>query len=291
MSLYSIHIFCLYLGGKACHTPLLTQTKIATLSHLPLAKLSARNCKIKEIDRKFLQNFRQTLKKLDLSCNQLKDSLVEITDGVAYSQLDTLILDHINKDGSYCPWNNVTDIELNPLGTVPLRVLSLRANQITAQSKLNLKDFCPHLLYLDLSLNKFSESARYIARTFRGEEVSNVNKDDLLQFTDIIPVSIRYLALEGVTGNLKCGGLNEDLLNCDDDSVHFENKTSLSSHLSEPLIMKFPLLLAIMTRHKDIFSYCQMLRICNLDITTGLIVVNANSREHQRSKTSYIYTA
>ena len=97
------------------------------------------------------------------------------------------------------------------------------------------------------------------------------------------------LALEGVTGNLKCGGLNEDLLNCDDDSVLFENKT-LSSHLSEPLIMKFPLLLAIMTRHKDIFSYCQMLRICNLDITTGLIVVNANSREHQRSKTSYIYS-
>ena len=160
-------LYCFNLtGGAACSIPSMNISRMSNLLHLPLNRLSARNCGILEIDAAFLQNYRSHLRKLDLSCNHLKDFLSKITRGVAHSNLTVLLLDHINSTPalgqSYCPWVNISVDAYSLLETIPLMVLSVQANQLGAYSNLNIRKYTPLLKYVDASQNNFNDTSFYV---------------------------------------------------------------------------------------------------------------------------------
>lgn len=229
-----------------------------SLSKLPLKRLSARNCKIQIIDREFLQNFRGTLEKLDLSCNNLIYHFGEITNGVANSTIHTLVLDHINLQPNNCSWSNISDSLVRPLGTTTLKILSVQANQFGEQSNIDFRSHCSHLIYLDLSQNSFGNIAFYVAEAFKGQKVPNMDKL-FFHVRRLQAPSLRYLGLNGVTENLKCGEIDANILDCDEDSNLFTSNESYSwDHNYDPDIIDYQLLANILEQDWILFVYLEL---------------------------------
>ena len=232
-------------GGKACQIPELTVQQLASLSSLPIRRLSAKSCNTSRVDIEFLQNYQQTIEKLDLSCNPLRQAFGNITEGVRNSNLSTLIVDNINRvpdpQTSTCDWYNVTNRELAPLQTVPLRVLSFQANQLGAHSNLMLRHFCTDLTYLDISFNNFNETAFYIAQVFEGQILDDAALS-LFHNVNFQPPSLRYLGIRGLTSDILCGEPPKKYLNCHEDSDEFLNDQFEWNANHNPDIMDYALL-------------------------------------------------
>lgn len=234
-----------FTGGKACQIPELTLPELASLSSLPIRRLSAKSCNTSRVDREFLQNYQLTIEKLDLSCNPLRQAFGNITEGVRNSNLSTLIVDNINRvpdpQTHTCDWYNVTNNELAPLQTVPLRVLSFQANQLGAHSNLMLRRFCTDLTYLDISLNNFNDTAFYIARAFEGQILDDAAQS-LFHNVNFQPPSLRYLGMRGLTNDILCGEPPTNQLNCQKDSDVFLNDQFEWNINHNPDIMDYALL-------------------------------------------------
>ena len=82
-------------GGQGYNIPSLTSSGYYSITQLPIERLSARHCNISRIDREFIQAFRKTLKKIDLSCNLIQPGFTNITTGLSNSKIHTLLLDNI----------------------------------------------------------------------------------------------------------------------------------------------------------------------------------------------------
>ena len=251
----------LLVGGSSCYIPSLNKTNQPVITHLILRRLSARNCQIKEIDRQFLKSFRPTLKKLDLSCNHLRPFLEEITNGVAFSPLTTLLLDHINNEGQGCIWKETQNIEMEMLQNTPLEILSVQANQLGIESQLNLREYCSNLIYLDVSQNNFGGIAFYIVRTIRGQSKPEADRQ-LFQNKNLQSPSIRYIGLQKLTNSLRCGEYDERILNCNEDSYLFLEDEFYWNYNYNPNILDFQLLYDIVRQYGNWFVIC-MFRECS----------------------------
>lgn len=259
----------LFTGGSACFTPSLHSSSMESLSNLPLQRLSARNCKITQINAQFLQEYRSTLTKLDLSCNPLKDSLYQITSGVMHSQLSTLLLDHINKDPlpdkTYCPWMQIPQYYLAPLKTVPLKILSVQANQLGAYSNLNVKDYLPGLIYIDASQNDFNNSVFHVAQIYNGQ-VIDTSTTTIFHNGKIQPPALRYVGLRSLTTAIPCGQTNDDYFNCNEESYLFLDDEYYWDFNNDPTIMDRHVIIEMKTTFEEKLSEHPSLWFCLLDV-------------------------
>ena len=229
----------LLVGGSSCYIPSLNKTNQPVITHLPLRRLSARNCQIKEIDRQFLKSFRPTLKKLDLSCNHLRPFLEEITNGVAFSPLTTLLLDHINQHKIDCTWN-ILDQEIQMLRNVSLQMLSLQANHLGSLNNVNLRELCAKLIYIDFSQNNFNGVAFFIVQTFKGQVIPDADAELFLNRNLSLP-SLKYYGLQMLTNNFQCGKYSEQILNCNADSYLFLDDEFYWNRNNNPNILDYNL--------------------------------------------------
>ncbi|XP_067943137.1 toll-like receptor 4 [Watersipora subatra] len=278
------HLHTLSLGGYECNVPSLKANDQPTLSKLPLKRFSARNCKIQKIDRAFLQNFWTTLERLDLSCNHLTDHLIEITLGVG-NKLETLILDNINRDGIVCPWNETLNGYVANLKGTPLQTLSLQANQVKEATGINLRELFPELKYLDLSQNDFSGVAFYIAQTVQGQPVP---KPDLTVFynKDLQLPALRFIGLQALTTAFDCGGYDERILNCNEDSPLFLDDDFYWDHNHQPDIVDFQLLLEAVSTLSLQDQLCLGYGLC-FDSVDPISQLIANIQDMAEPHTSY----
>jgi len=197
---------------------------MSPLSSLPLKRFSARNCRVNSINQEFLKSFTNSLLRLDLSCNPLKEHFSEIVNGIANSKLHTLLLDHINipeKTTDFCWWGVGND-DIRPFSTIPLQVLSMQANHIQTPATLNLREYCQGLLYLDISQNELNHSSLQVSSSAEGQKLSSSVKALFFNIELQTPL-IRYIAFRGMTKDYSCDGHNyySDLLDCNQDSYLF----------------------------------------------------------------------
>ncbi|KAF6021714.1 hypothetical protein EB796_019979 [Bugula neritina] len=214
----------LSIGGSDCDVPELTDISMSPLSSLPLKRFSARNCRVNSINQEFLKSFTNSLLRLDLSCNPLKEHFSEIFNGIANSKLHTLLLDHINipeKDTDFCWWG-VSNDDIRPFSTIPLQVLSMQANHIQTPTTLNLREYCQGLLYLDISQNELNHSSLQVSSNAEGQKLSS-SVEALFYNIELQTPFIRYIAFRGMTKDYSCDGHNyyPDLLDCNQDSYLF----------------------------------------------------------------------
>lgn len=185
------------------------------ITRLPLKRLSARLCKISEISRGFLMHFTNTLERLDLSCNPLKSYLSEIFHGISRSNVNVLLLDQINvelpEDSSAidsCPWH-LSGEWFSLLNTATkLEVISLRANQISDRSEIELRKCCLQLLYLDLSQNLL-------------HNISDLDIEVNKGYKKLNTPSLRYLGLKNNNKRTPCPSYRARLINYNEDSYLF----------------------------------------------------------------------
>ncbi|KAF6021325.1 hypothetical protein EB796_020371 [Bugula neritina] len=214
----------LSIGGPDCDIPELTNTSMSPLSSLPLKRFSARNCRVNSINQEFLKSFTNSLLRLDLSCNSLKEHFSEIVNGIANSKLHTLLLDHINipeKNTDFCWWG-ISDNDIRPISTIPLQVLSMQANHIQTPETLNLRQYCQELLYLDISQNELNHSSLQVSSIAEDQKLPS-SVEALFYNTELQTPFIRYIAFRGMTKDYSCDGHNyyADLLDCNQDSYLF----------------------------------------------------------------------
>ena len=219
------------------------------MTYLPLRRFSARSCNIKSVDIEFLQSFRLTLEKLDLSCNPLGGYVGNITHGVRNSNLTTLILDHIIKaetvrhhGGQDCIGMGITNSQLEPLSTVPLRVFSIQANGLTASSKLNLRQYCRGIVYMDLSHNFLNGTSFLVAQAFEGQEIPESVRTVFHNPKFVLP-SVRYMGLRDLGNDKPCQIENTPLLHCEQESNLFLEDSFVWNRNNDPNIMDFMLMM------------------------------------------------
>ncbi|XP_067948476.1 uncharacterized protein [Watersipora subatra] len=282
----------LSLGGSQCNITSMTYNDQPALSALPLARLSARNCRIRRIDRAFLHNMRETLERLDLSCNHLKEFLREITLGVG-SKLHTLILDNINREGVVCPWNNESNSDLVFLNNTDLKMLSLQANQLKSTGNLNLRDTCSKLIYLDISQNDFNGAAFYIARIVQGQPIPSA---DLALFynKNLQPPALRFIGMQALTKEFSCGRYDRRILNCDEDSPLFLDDEFYWNHNHQSDIMDYQLLVNAMSAMSQLDLTYIWLGVYSTDdvvslISTTLENMNVNYTPHRAINNTIYY--
>ena len=209
-------------GGQNCNIPSLTEQTYHSITGLALKRLSARNCNCSQISTKFLENFRSTLQKLDLSCNPLRNYFGNIITGLSTSNLSVLLLDNINRipnpGNVYCPWNLTGDI-LRPLKKIPLKIFSFHSNQLKDYGDLKLQIYSPGLTYLDVSYNNLNGHTNLLS--VQNNDGTTSRNSTLGHHVTYQPLGLRYIGLRGLTTNTPCGQPPEYRLDCNKDSYLF----------------------------------------------------------------------
>ena len=201
-----------------------------------------------------------TLEKLDLSCNPLGGYIGNITHGVRNSNLTTLILDHIIKAetvrhdaGQDCIGMGITNSQLEPLSTVPLRVYSIQANGLTASRKLNLRQYCRGIVYMDLSHNFLNGTSFLVAQAFEGQEIPESVKTVFHNPKFVLP-SVRYIGLRDLGNDKPCQIENTHLLHCEQESNLFLEDSFVWNRNNDPNIMDFMLMMEMINDMKQWIS-------------------------------------
>lgn len=219
------------------------------LTYLSLKRLSARHCNIMSVEIDFLQCFQQTLEKLDLSCNPLKPAFGNITHGIRDSKLNTLIIDNIIRPSRTslsnrrqdCLWSDISHSDLEPLKTVPLKILSIQANGFASSTTLNLRQYCLGVQYLDISFNYLNGTTLQVARVLEDEPVPENNQMIFHNPNFQLP-SLRYIGLRNLGFDRACEIDESNDFKCDQESNLFiDNEFSWDAN-HDPNIMDLQLL-------------------------------------------------
>ena len=182
----------------------------------------------------------QALKNIDLSCNPIQPGFANITAGLSKIKIHTLLLDNIYRivgPGEDCSWLDLTDQQISPVKSTPLRSLSFQANQLGAYTDLKLRRYCTGLIYLDVSLNSFYDTLFHRYNVIEGQPIE-AGARSIFHTVYFQLTSLQYIGLRKLSRQ-PCDLINNAYLNCDKDGDLFFNDDHYWDFNINPNIMDF----------------------------------------------------